>query len=100
MDQDDVRKALISVLKTIQKRSGLDCPVLGESDIPPKVLDKFDSTVWPVATTLVARKLGVIIPNDVHIFGGEKGKPLLTINQSAALIMKAHQPKVPLKVAA
>lgn len=100
MDQDDAKKALVSVLKTIQKRSGLACPPLGGSDIPPDVLDKFDSTVWPVATTLVARKLGVIIPNNVHIFGGEKGSPLLTIDQSAAMIVKAHQPKVQLKAAA
>jgi hypothetical protein len=100
MDQDDAKKALISVLKTIQKRSGLACPPLVGTDIAPDVLDKFDSTVWPVATTLIARKLGVIIPNNVHIFGGEKGGPLLTINQSAAMIVKAHQPKVQLKAAA
>lgn len=100
MTQDDARKALISVLKTIQKRSGLPCPTLDGSDVPPKLLEKFDSTVWPVATTLVARKLGVTIPNNVHIFGGEKGGPLLSINQSATLIVKAHQAKTPLKVAA
>ena len=100
MTLDDARKALVSVLKDVQARSGLPCPVLQGSDVPNKVLEKFDSTVWPAAATLVARKLGVTIPHDVHIFGGEKGRPLLSINQTAELIVKKHQQKIPLKVAA
>ena len=100
MTLEDARKALIGVLSDIQARSGLACPKLGGADVPPKVLEKFDSTVWPVATTLVARRLGVKIPNDVHIFGGEKGAPLLNINQSAQLILNKHQPKSAAKVAA
>ena len=100
MTLDDAKAALIEVLKDIQDRSGLSCPDLGGADVPPKVLEKFDSTVWPAATTLVARKLGVTIPNDVHIFGGEKGAPLLTIDQASQLIVKRHQLKAPLKGAA
>lgn len=100
MTRDDARKALISVLKDIQSRSGLGCPSLDGTTIPPKALEKFDSTVWPAATTLVARKLGVTIPHDVHIFGGEKGTALLTIDQSADLICKKAQSKAPAKVAA
>lgn len=100
MTPEDAKKALISVLKDIQTRSGLDCPDLNGTAVPPKVLPKFDSTVWPVAATLVARKLGVIIPHDVHIFGGEKGAPLLNINQTAELICKKAHPKIPLKAAA
>jgi hypothetical protein len=97
---DDAKNALIEVLKEIQARSGLSCPDLSGSDVPPKVLEKFDSTVWPAATTLVARKLGVTIPNDVHIFGGEKGTPLLNIDQASQLIVKKHQLKAQLKGAA
>ncbi len=93
MSPDDVKKALISVLQEIQSISGLDCPPLDGAAIPYKVLPKFDSTVWPVATTLVARKLDIKIPNDAHIFGGENGKPLLTLDQSAALICKRAQPR-------
>lgn len=92
MTQDDAKKALLSVLQTIQTVSGLDCPPLGGSDIPSKVLPKFDSTIWPVATTLVARKLGVAIPKDVHIFGGEHGAPLLSVDQITAVICKKSTP--------
>ena len=100
MTPEDAKKALISVLQTIQTRSGLDCPVLDGTTVPPKVLPKFDSTVWPVAATQVARKLGVTIPHDVHIFGGEKEAPLLTIDQIADLICKKAQPRTPLKAVA
>ena len=100
MTQDDAKAALVSVLNDIQARSGLPCPTLQGLDVPPKLLEKFDSTVWPAATTLIARKLGVTIPHDVHIFGGEKGRPLLNINQIAELIVKRHQPKTPLKAVA
>lgn len=100
MDPEDAKKALIRVLQDIQAISGLPCPVLDDASVPPKLLPKFDSTIWPVATTEVARKLGVTIPNDVHIFGGEKGNPLLTIAQSVALICKKAVPKVKTAVAA
>ena len=100
MTLDDAKQALIGVLNDIQARSGLACPPLDGSVVPPKALEKFDSTVWPAATTLVARKLGVLIPPDVHIFGGEKGGALLSIDQSSKLICEKSQPKMPVKVAA
>ena len=100
MTPDDAKDALISVLAQIQKRTGLACPPLGGSSVPPKELPKFDSTVWPVAITLVARKLGVDIPKDVHVFGGENGARLLTIDESAALICKKALPKQPKQQAA
>lgn len=96
----DAKAAVVSVLGQIQKRSGLACPPLNDSSIPPNVLPKFDSTVWPVAITLIARKLNVDIPKAVHIFGGENGAPLLTIAESAALICKKALPKQPIKQAA
>ncbi|MBX7198512.1 MAG: hypothetical protein K1X51_03975 [Rhodospirillaceae bacterium] len=92
MTHDDAKKALLSVLENIQTVSGLDCPPLQGTDIPTKVLPKFDSTIWPVATTLVARKLGVSIPNNVHIFGGEHGAPLLSVDQIASAICKQSKP--------
>lgn len=96
----DAKDALISVLQQIQKRTGLDCPPLDGGSVPPNVLPKFDSTVWPVAITLVARKLNVDIPKDVHVFGGEAGAPLLNIDESAALICKKALPKQPKQQAA
>ena len=100
MTLKDAKDALISVLQQIQSRTGLTCPPLSGVSVPPKVLPKFDSTVWPVAITLVARKLGVNIPNNVHIFGGEGSSPLLSIDQSAALICKRALPRQPNKQAA
>lgn len=97
MTPNDAKDALILVLNQIQKRTGLACPPLDGSSVPPKELPKFDSTVWPVATTLVARKLGVDIPKDVHIFG-EKGE--LTIDESVALVCKTALPKQPKQQAA
>jgi len=99
MTIDDARKALIKVLEDIQARSGLPCPTLTGTTVPPKALEKFDSTVWPAATTLVARKLGVTIPHDVHIFG-DKGTAPLSIDQTATLICAKSQPKILIKAAA
>lgn len=99
MTLDEARSAVVMILKDIQARSGLPCPPLSGSTVPPKALEKFDSTVWPAATTLIARKLGVTIPNDVHIFG-DKGASPLTIDQSARLICAKAMPKTPVKAAA
>jgi hypothetical protein len=99
MTLDEARNAVVMILKDIQARSGLPCPPLRGSTVPPKALEKFDSTVWPAATTLIARKLGVTIPNDVHIFGA-KGVNPLTIDQSATLIRAKAMPKAPVKAAA
>ncbi|HEX3863651.1 MAG TPA: hypothetical protein VHY35_18365 [Stellaceae bacterium] len=99
MTLDEAKKALINVLQRIQAVSGEECPALNGSVIPAKQLPKFDSTVWPAATTLVARDLGVSIPNNVHIFGGQNGAPLLTIDQTAALICKKWLPREQTKAA-
>ena len=100
MTPNDARDALISVLNQIQKRTGLACPPLDGSSVPPEIVPKFDSTVWPVAITLVARNLGVDIPKDVHVFGRENGACLLSIDESAALICKRALPKQPKQEAA
>ena len=89
MTLDDARKAIISTLKKVQDVSGLPYPVLGGGEVPKQVLEQFDSTVWPVATSWIARELGIKIENDIHVFGGKNGAPLLTINESAAIIV-AH----------
>ena len=99
MTHEDARKAVEAVLKDIQARCGLSYHALNGSTVPSKALEKFDSTVWPAATTLIARKLGVTIPHDVHIFG-DKGTTLLTIDQIASLICAKSQPKTPVRAAA
>lgn len=100
MTFDQVKNALLEVLDRVQTVSGCASPTLAGTDVPGKALEKFDSTVWPVATGWLAKKLDVIIPNDVHIFGTLDGKTLLTIDQSVDLVLAKHQSKPPVTVAA
>lgn len=100
MTLNEVKKAVVAVLADVQARQKLPCPTLKDTDVPPKVLDKFDSTVWPAATTLIARKLGVKIPHNVHVFAPQKGGGYLPIQQIAELIMKKHEPKTAMLAAA
>ncbi|MFG1404362.1 hypothetical protein [Xanthobacter sediminis] len=86
MTLDEAKAAIIKTLQRVQDASGLSCPALTDRDVPRRVLDQFDSTVWPVATSWIAKELGVKIENNVHVFGGKNGGPLLTIKQSAQLI--------------
>jgi len=86
MTLDEARAAIVKTLQKVQNVSGLPCPALSGREVPKRVLEQFDSTVWPVATSWIAKELGVKIENDVHLFGGKNGGPLLTINQSADLI--------------
>jgi hypothetical protein len=94
MTQAEVREGLIRVLMRVQKRSKLPCPALTGDSIPVKVLEKFKSSKWPVATTWLEKELGVQIPKNVHIFGLKKGGPPLTINQAADLVCKKSMPAV------
>jgi hypothetical protein len=100
MTLDEAKAAIIKTLEKVQSASGLACPTLAGTDVPTKVLEQFDSTVWPVAITWIAKELGVTIDNDVHVFGGKDGGPLLTINQSAAVICAKHKVDECLVVAA
>lgn len=100
MTQDDVKKALIKVLDRVQTTSGLPTAPLAGADIPSKALEEFDSTIWPAATSWLAKELDIIIPNDIHIFGGKNGGPLLDIDASAALVLAKYQKKPALAIAA
>ena len=93
MNVTQVQQVVADVIRGLQASSGANCPHLMGSDVPSKVLEAFDSTVWPLATTRIARALGVTIPNDVHIFGGERGKPLLTIEQTSQMVCDKHIPR-------
>jgi hypothetical protein len=100
MTLDEARAAVIKTLEKVQNASCLSCPTLVGTDVPRRVLEQFDSTVWPVAISWIAKELGVKIDNDVHVFGGKHGGPLLTINQSAELICAKHKPGDSFAVAA
>lgn len=92
MTKDEVLKALRSVLDQVQVASGLGSPPLGDEAIPSKVLPKFDSTVWPVATIWLGKALKADIPKDVHIFGGKDGGRLLTLAETAELVLRKATP--------
>src|SRR5580700_8779991 len=100
MTREDVKNALLQVLDRVQVVSGLGSPPLLGSDVPGKVLPSFDSTVWPVATGWLAKKLGIVIPNDVHVFGTLDGKTMLTVDQSVDLVLRKHTLRSPMIVAA
>jgi hypothetical protein len=91
MNPVEVKTALMTVFLKIQTKCGLECPPLDGTSVPPKVLPKFDSTVWPAATTLLAQALKIIIPNDVHIFGGKHGGPLLTLDETISLVCRSFR---------
>lgn len=76
MTLDEARAAIVKTLQKVQDVSGLPCPILVGGDVPRRVLEQFDSTVWPVATSWIAKELGVTIDNDVHVFGGKNGGPI------------------------
>jgi hypothetical protein len=100
MTKDDVLQALRTVLNQVQTASGLDSPTVGDAAVPSKVLPKFDSTVWPVAAIWLGKALNVDIPNDVHIFGGKDGGRLLTLSETAELVLRKAMPLTAIAYAA
>ena len=86
MDPVVVKETLIKVLSQIQADSGLECPALAGTTKPIENIPKFDSKVWPVATTILATEIKVDIPNDVNIFVDEATKLPRTIDETAAFV--------------
>ena len=62
MDLIMLKEKLIAVLGQIQADSALECPPLTGATKPIESLPKFDSKVWPVATTILAIEIGATIP--------------------------------------
>lgn len=86
MDPTTLKNKLIAVLSQIQTDSGLECPKLTGSIKPVSHIPKFDSKVWPVATTILATKIGATIPNNVNIFIDESSKRPRSIDEVAAFV--------------
>ncbi|MFG3594495.1 hypothetical protein [Bradyrhizobium sp. RDI18] len=86
MDPATLKEKLIAVLSQIQADSGLDCPSLSGTIKPVETLPKFDSKVWPVATTILATEIGATIPNDVNIFVDETTKLPRSIDETAIFV--------------
>jgi hypothetical protein len=86
MDPAALKDKLIAVLTQIQADSGLECPPLTGATKPAENLPKFDSKVWPVATTILATEIGATIPNDVNIFFDEATKLPRSIDETAVFV--------------
>jgi len=86
MDPAALKEKLIAILGQIQADSDLECPVLTGTTKPIEHLPKFDSKVWPVATTILAAEIGATIPNDVNIFVDETTKLPRSIDETAAFV--------------
>ena len=86
MNPTALKGKLIGVLGQIQADSGLECPPLTGATKPLENLPKFDSHVWPIATTILATEIGATIPNDVNIFVDETTKLPRSIDETAVFV--------------
>jgi hypothetical protein len=86
MDPVTLKQKLIAILSQIQVDSGLECPPLTGATKPIENIPKFDSKVWPVATTILATEIGASIPNDVNVFVDENTKLPRSIDEIAAFV--------------
>jgi len=86
MDTTTLKGKLIAVLGQIQTDSGLECPPLTGDTKPLEDLPKFDSQIWPIATTILATEIGANIPNDVNIFVDETTKLPRSIDETAVFV--------------
>jgi hypothetical protein len=94
MDIESVTRAIILILKEIQT----DCEHKPQKIVgavrPGTDLDGFDSILWITATTIIAEKLEVEIPNTMNIFFSDGGRRARTIDEAATLIHQLMKTKV------
>jgi hypothetical protein len=86
MDAATLKEKLIAVIGQIQANSGLECPPLTGATKPIDDVPKFDSKIWPVATTILSAEIGSPIPNDVNIFVDETTKAPRSIDETTAFV--------------
>ena len=86
MDPATLKEKLIAVLSQIQVDSSLECPPLTGTSKPVDNIPKFDSKVWPVATTILSLEIGAPIPAEVNIFVDEKTKLPRSIDQAVSFV--------------
>lgn len=88
MDPSALKEQLIAVITQIQADSELDCPALTGSTRPVGGIPKFDSKIWPVATTILATTIGATIPDDVNIFVDTATKLPRSIDETAIFVCR------------
>ena len=100
MNPATLKQKLIAVLGQIQVDSGLECPPLTGMTKPVDNIPKFDSKVWPVATTILSTEIGAQIPNDVNIFVDQTTKLPLSIDETAVFVCEMLQKQAEQEAAA
>ena len=88
MNTATLKEKLIAVLEKIQVDSGLECPPLTGMTKPVENIPKFDSKVWPIATTILSTEIGAPIPNQVNIFVDETTKLPCSIDETVVIVSK------------
>lgn len=88
MDPTTLKEILIAVLGQIQADSHLECPPLTGTTKPVDQIPKFDSKIWPVATTILSTEIGALIPDDVNIFVDETTKLPRSIDQTVDFLVE------------
>jgi hypothetical protein len=86
MDPAALKETPIAVLRQVQADSGLECPSLTGATKPVENIPKFDSKIWPVATTILSTEIGALIANDVNIFVDETTKLPRSIDETTAFV--------------
>ena len=91
MEHATLQEKLIAVIRQVQTDSGLECPPLEGETKPVGNVPKFDSMVWPVATTLLAEELRKEIPNGVNIFVDATNKQPRSINETVEFLRQLFE---------
>lgn len=91
MSPAEIKTALSEIISEIQTNSGLDCPPLEDAVVPIKDVPSFDSKVWLVATTMLASKINVEIPDDENIFVEKDTNKPLCLKEISEFVLKIIQ---------
>lgn len=86
MDSSIVKKELVAIIKTIQDKSGNECPEIDGATVPLDDLEKFCTKRAVLATSKLAKKLKVDIPAKDNLFFDKKTETLRSIDQIVAKI--------------
>lgn len=87
-----VKRNLIDVIKDVQSGGGLECPPLEGGTMPLEDVPEFDSTIAPVATSLLAARVDIPIPDDMNIFVDPDGASR-SIDQVALAVCDLQHPR-------
>ena len=82
MDSANAKSELVKVIQEIQSKSGLDCPTLTGSTKPLDDVEEFCSKIAILATSKLAKRLKLEIPEKDNVFFDVKSKVKFTLDQT------------------